>query len=111
MHCGTVNLEKKKERKKERKLLCPLQLCENSINSPNICFIVACSIQVGHENEKNILKTSHLEKFFGDYNVCAVTTDSLQGKRLLSNPSEVLCISGSSELDFKYSSYISRQQK
>lgn len=76
MHCGTGNSEKKKERrKKEEKLLCLLQLCQNSINSPNICFIVPCSIQVGHENEKNIFKTSHLEKFFGDYNVCAVTND------------------------------------
>lgn len=75
MHFYTVNLGKKQElrgKKKRRKTPCPLQLCQNNINSPNICFIVACSIQVGHENEKNILRTSNLEKFFGDYNVCAV---------------------------------------
>lgn len=78
MHCYTVNLKKKHERirkKKRRKTPYPLQLCQNNINSPNICFIVACSIQVGHENEKNNLRTSHLQKFFGDYNVCAGTND------------------------------------
>ena len=59
----------------EKKLLCPLQLCQNNINSPNICFIVAGSIQVRRENEKDILKSGSSEKFIGDYSVCAVTSN------------------------------------
>lgn len=90
MHCHIVNFEnhtvkakkgKNEKGKKEQKnppnpkLLCPLQLCQNNINSPNICFIVARSIQVSQENkEKNILKSDSLEKFIGDY-VYAVTNN------------------------------------
>lgn len=68
--------KRKRTKKEQEKLLRPLQLRQNNINSPNICFIVAGSIQVNHENkEKAILKSGSLEKFIGDYNVCAVTNN------------------------------------
>lgn len=58
----------KKRGKEKKKLLCPLQLCQNDINSPNICFIVASSIPVSHGNKKkSILISGSLEKFIGDY--------------------------------------------
>ena len=78
------NREKRKEKKK---LLCLLQIHQNSINSPNICFIVAGSNQIGHENkEKDILKSGSLEKFIGDYSARAVTNNFISKKTTTFKP-------------------------
>lgn len=63
-----------KTNKEKKTLLCAFQLYQNKINSPNVCFVVAGSIQVSHEiMEKDTLKSGSFEKFIGDYIVCTVT--------------------------------------
>ena len=72
---------------KEKKIFCAFQLYQNKVNSPNVCFVVAGSIQVSHEiMEKDTFKSGSFEKFIGDYIVCTVTNNFILKKMTIFKP-------------------------